>query len=51
MEETLKLILDKLNSMDSDIKDMKNMLSYADQKVSTIEKHVLVPCFLTFLNI
>ncbi|ACL75199.1 hypothetical protein [Ruminiclostridium cellulolyticum] len=35
MEETLKLILDKLNSMDSDIKDIKN-------NVRNLEKHVFI---------
>lgn len=35
MEETLKLILDKLNSMDSDIKDIK-------RDVKNLEKHVLI---------
>lgn len=35
MEETLKLILEKLNSMDSNIKDLKS-------DVSSLEKHVLI---------
>ena len=35
MEEVLKLILDKLNSMDSDIKDVKGELK-------DLKKHVLI---------
>jgi archaellum component FlaC len=35
MEETLKLILEKLNSMDLDIKDLKS-------DVSSLKKHVLI---------
>lgn len=35
MEQTLKLILEKLNSMDLDIKDLKS-------DVSSLKKHVLI---------
>lgn len=35
MEQTLKLILEKLNSMELDIKDLKN-------DVSSLQKHVLI---------
>ncbi len=35
MEQTLKLILEKLNNMDLDIKDLKN-------DVSSLKKHVLI---------
>lgn len=37
MEETLKLILDKLNSMDSDIKDMKGDLSVVKGRLNGVE--------------
>ncbi len=37
MEETLKLILDKLNSMDSDIKVLKNEVKTIGNQVIKIE--------------
>lgn len=37
MEETLKLILDKLNSMDSDIKELKNEVKTIGNQVIKIE--------------
>ena len=37
MEETLKLILDKLNSMDSDIKELKSEVKTIGNQVIKIE--------------
>lgn len=37
MEETLKLILDKLNSMDSDIKELKSEVKVIGNQVTKIE--------------
>ena len=37
MEETLKLILDKLNSMDSNIKELKNEVKTIGNQVPKIE--------------
>ncbi len=37
MEETLKLILSKLNSMDSDIKELKNVVRTTGNQVTKIE--------------
>lgn len=37
MEETLKLILDKLNSMDSDIKELKSEVKTIGNQVTKIE--------------
>lgn len=37
MEETLKLILDKLNSMDSDIKELKKEVNSIGNQVTKIE--------------
>jgi len=42
MEETLKIILDKLNSMDSDIKDLKSEFKGLKSEVNDLKKHVLV---------
>lgn len=49
MEETLKLILDKLNSMDSDIKGLKSEVNglksevwEIKSEVKDLKKHVLV---------
>ena len=38
MEETLKLILDKLNSMDSDIKDLKQGQNRLEQGQKSLEQ-------------
>lgn len=38
MEETLKLILDKLNSMDSDIKDLKSEVRDIKNRLLIIEE-------------
>lgn len=38
MEDTLKIILDKLNSMDSDIKDLKKHVV----TIEDVKKHVIV---------
>ena len=42
MEETLKIILDKLNSMDTDIKDLKKHVKVMDTDMKDIKKHVIV---------
>ncbi len=42
MEETLKLILEKLNTMDLDIKDLKSDVSGLKDDVSSLKKHVLI---------
>ncbi len=42
MKETIKLILNKLNNMDSDIQDLKNNVKGLENNVKIIEKHVLI---------
>jgi hypothetical protein len=42
IEETLKIILDKLNSMDTDIKDIKKHVLVIDTDIKDLKKNVLI---------
>lgn len=42
MEETLKLILDKINSMDSKIGSMDLKISSMDSELKDVKKHVII---------